>query len=146
MNWENEIKERLYKYPKRKCAIANLKERILYLEDAMTAVKPVTMDKVPLRDGGTKHEDVMINNMMELADLKINLRFCEREVAEIDKALKILTDTEYRVIELFYLTLYRTSIQRISEELTYEKSQVYNIRNAAIKKLTIYLYGREYTH
>lgn len=145
MNWKREVQDKLYKYPYKKQAISNLKERILYLDETLKTIKPVVMDKVPLRGGGTKQEDVMLNRIMEKELLTANLKDCKVEVKDIEKSLKILTETELEVIELFYLSMYRTSIEKICDRLGYEKSQVYNIRNDALRKMAIFLYGREFT-
>ncbi len=141
MNWEREMIERLKKYEKRIKAIDNLKERIVYLQESMESIKPVMTDKDPIKGGTTKQEDVLINRIMEKDLLLDNLKFCEFEVKEIQKALKTLTETEAEIINMFYINTCR--VQTICEKLGYEKSQVYNIRNIALKKMTLFLYGKE---
>lgn len=142
MNWEKEVINRLKNYSYRRAAIKNLKEKINYLESNLTSVKSLTIDKDPIKGGGCKQEDVLINNIVEKDLLMRNLKHCQKEVEEIDKALNILTKTEQEVIQRLYLEKYKININNICDEMGYSKSNIYNISHSAIKKLALYLYGK----
>lgn len=142
MNWEKEVISRLKNYNYRKEAITNLKSRIGYIESNLTSVKTVSIDKDPIKGGGSKQEDILINNIVEKDLLLRNLRYCQREVEELDKAFEILTNTEYEVIQKLYLVSYRINLKDICNEMGYSKSNIYNISHTATKKLALYLYGK----
>ena len=142
MNWEKEVISRLKNYNYRKEAITNLKSRIGYIESNLTSVKTVSIDKDPIKGGGSKQGDILINNIVEKDLLLRNLKYCQREVEELDKAFEILTNTEYEVIQKLYLVSYRINLKDICNEMGYSKSNIYNISHAATKKLALYLYGK----
>ncbi|WP_019108115.1 DUF1492 domain-containing protein [Peptoniphilus senegalensis] len=142
MNWEKEVISRLKNYNYRKEAITNLKSRIRYIESNLTSVKTVSIDKDPIKGGGSKQEDILINNIVEKDLLLRNLKYCQREVEELDKAFEILTNTEYQVIQKLYLVNYRINLKDICNEMGYSKSNIYNISHVATKKLALYLYGK----
>ena len=142
MNWEKEVISRLKNYNYRKEAITNLKSRIGYIESNLTSVKTVSIDKDPIKGGGSKQEDILINNIVEKDLLLRNLKYCQREVEELDKAFEILTNTEYQVIQKLYLVNYRINLKDICNEMGYSKSNIYNISHVATKKLALYLYGK----
>lgn len=142
MNWEKEVISRLKNYNYRKEAITNLKSRIGYIESNLISVKTVSIDKEPIKGGGSKQEDILINNIVEKDLLLRNLKYCQREVEELDKAFEILTNTEYEVIQKLYLVSYRINLKDICNEMGYSKSNIYNISHVATKKLALYLYGK----
>lgn len=142
MNWEKEVISRLKKYSYRKAAIKNLKDKIDYIDSSIGNIKPITIDKDPVKGGGSKQEDVLINNIIEKELLLKNLKYCQREIEELDKAFKILTKTEFEVIQRLYLETFKINIKNICEEVGYSKSNIYNISHAATKKLALYLYGK----
>lgn len=142
MNWEKEVISRLKNYNYRRNAIVNLKSKISYIDSNITSVKSISIDKDPIKGGGCKQEDVLVNNIVEKDLLIKNLKFCQREVEELDKAFKILTKTEFEVIQRLYLENYKINIKNICDEMGYSKSNIYNISHAAIKKMALYLYGK----
>ena len=142
MNWEREVEDRLRKYSYRLDAIDNLKEKLNYINSTLTSVKPISIDKDPIKGGGSKQEDILINRIMEKNLLEKNLKYCIKETQEIEKALKILTDTELKVVQSLYMSKIKISINHICSELGYSKSNIYNISHAATKKLALYLYGK----
>lgn len=142
MNWEREVEDRLRKYSYRLEAIDNLKDKLNYINSILTSVKPISIDKDPIKSGGSKQEDILINHIMEKNLLEKNLKYCKMETKEIEKALKILTETELKVVQSLYMSKIKININHICKELGYSKSSIYTISHTATRKLALELYGK----
>lgn len=142
MDFEKETVRRLKKYTLLKLAIDNNREKIETLKEKLTSVKSTTADKDPIKGGGTVYENATLNNLAEQELLEENIKFCEREVKQIDKALKVLEPLEKKIIEMAYLDIERLSTQIICEKLYMEKTKFYKIKNFSVRKITLALYGR----
>ena len=143
LRWDKELEFKLKDLPLKIKAMNNLEERIKYLEESKYLIKPINTDSIPASGGITKQEDVLVNKLVEIEELKKNLEFTEKEVEWMKKGLLVLTDIEKEVINK--LCLDRVKVRKICEELGYEKSQIYRIKDQAIYKMTIALYGTIYS-
>lgn len=143
MRWDKELEFKLKDLPLKIKAMNNLEERIKYLEESKYLLKPVNTDSVPSSGGIIKGEDVLVNKLVEIEELKKNLKSTEKEIAWIKKGLEVLNDTEREVINK--LCLDKIRVKKACEELGYEKSQIYRIKDQAIYKMTIALYGTIYS-
>lgn len=121
----------------------NLEERIKYLEESKYLIKPINTDSVPANGGITKQEDTLVNKLVEIEELKRNLHLMQKEIDWLKKGLLVLNDTEKEVINKFCFDMVK--VRKICEELGYEKSQIYRIKDQAIYKMTIALYGTIYS-
>ena len=63
-------------------------------------------------------------------------------MADIEYCFKVLTDREYCVIYHFYIHRTWDYIELISEKIGVERSQIYRIKDKAMKKLVAAYYGR----
>lgn len=143
MKWDRELEYKLRDYPRRVNAVKNLAERIEYLEESKYLLKGATTDSVPGGGGTVKSEDILVGKIVEIEELKKNLKIAKREVAWIDKGLEVLTPLEKDVIIKFYFD--KLKVRVICGELGYGKTQFYKIKNDALYKMTIVLYGTIYT-
>lgn len=141
MDWKKAAAEDLRRYKAQKESLDNIQERIAILEEQFTGVKGATLDKVPSRGGGSNYEDKMINNIVERERLKLTYVVCSKLVRLIEKGLEGLSEKERRVLELFFISPARGNVERLMEELGYEKAQIYRIREDALYKFTIKMYG-----
>lgn len=143
MRWDKELEYKLRELPLRVKALENLEDRISYLEETKYLVKPVNTDSIPACGGITKGEDVLVNKLVEIEELKKNLKSTEKEIAWLKQGLEVLNDTEKDVINKMCFD--KIQIKNICEELGYEKSQIYRIKDQAIYKMAIALYGIIYS-
>lgn len=140
MDFEREVIRRLRDYKFKKIALENNLEKLKYLEDRFTSIKPVTYDSDPIKGGGTAQEDVFINNIFERDILKDNIKHCRVEIEEIDSALKYLDKKELELITSSFID--GLSVQNVCEKMYFEKSSYYKFRSQVIRKLALILYGR----
>lgn len=118
-------------------------ERINELIAQSTRLKSSAEAKTP---GGSSGENVteisLINNLAERMQLEENLATVQTRVRWIENGMEQLTQEEYMVIDRFFV--HRTEAdcaQRLMEELHFEKSHVYRIKNRALIKLARVLCG-----
>lgn len=143
MRWDKELEYKLKDLPLKIKAMDNLEERIKYLEESKYLIKPINTDSVPANGGITKQEDTLVNKLVEIEELKRNLHLMQKEIDWLKKGLLVLNDTEKEVINKFCFDMVK--VRKICEELGYEKSQIYRIKDQAIYKMTIALYGTIYS-
>lgn len=141
MNWQKISIERLKSYENRQQALSNIPEQIETLEMSLTAIRAAKTDKEPIKEGGNKREDAIINNIVMREELSRNLEIAKREVEITENAMKQLTKDEQKILYRFYVNRMRGHVETLSEELCIERSRVYELKENALKKFTIACYG-----
>lgn len=144
MNWKFTVIEELEAHQRKIHSLENIKNKIRTLELRKTDLKGQQYDKEPVTGTGANHyEDGIIDAMVEIERLKRCYRMNKSDVNRVGEALKALDTQEYKIIENFYMSGRKPNIPKLEKEIKYQKSQIYRIRDKALKKLTYELYGRE---
>lgn len=142
MDWRKMSIERLRDYENRKRALELIPEQIETLEMNFTAIRSASSDSTPVKGGsGNKREDALINNIAKREELERNLGIAEAEVRITETALATLTDEERTVLYKFFINRPRRHIEELCEQLCYEKTRVYEIKDNALRKFTLSCYG-----
>lgn len=137
------VAEDLKDYKAMKEGICNNKERIAELEAEFERIKGGAGGTASLRGGGNATEDKLINNIAERDRYELNNRATTPLVLRIERSLRHLNETELKVIVRMYINEEKGAVLRLCEELNYEKSMIYKIKDAAIHKLALAMYGIE---
>lgn len=141
MNWQNEAIEDLKKYLYMKDSLLNIQERIAALESNCTAIKSATIDTVPVKNSSYKADDKLINNIVERQRLECTYEATKKLVELIGNGLNSLDNNEKIVLEKFYINRKSGFIQELMEKLNYEQRRIYQIKDKALYKFTISMYG-----
>lgn len=141
MNCLKEAEYKLRDYNAKKNAIAATLEEIKRLESESTCVRSATTDGTPVQDGGNRREDAMLNNIAARMELKAAHDSAEAWMRVVDGALDVLTDDERRILDRFYINRQKGHAERLMEEMNLEKAQVYRVKDAALRKFALALYG-----
>lgn len=141
MNCRNRTINDLCNYEAMLLSVENIPEQIEILERQFTAIQAAQTDKVIVEGGYCDREQAMIDNIARREELAGNLDNIRQKVNILAKALSMLTPTERLVIERFFIHAERNAALRLIDEIGYEKAQVYRISAAALKKLTLAMYG-----
>ena len=141
MNWKKEAVEDLKRYPCRKEGCLNLADRIQTLNASLSNVKGATCDVVPIKGGGCKVEDWRINTIMERDRLKLNYSTLKKLVQLTERGLKGLTEDERKVLERFFVYRGGRHVDELMDELCYEKTRIYELKDEALYKFTVAMYG-----
>ena len=140
MNWQKEAINDLKSYQARKLSITNMQHRIKELEQTVIKLGSISSD-VPVQGGLSKQEDALINNIAERDRLNQNIDAVQCLLDIIDNGLSVLTDEERLVLDRFYINRIFQHIEKLCEELHCEKSRIYAIKDKALYKFTIAMYG-----
>ena len=141
MNWKREAIDKLKNYAARREALENIPHEIKRLELAYVGIRSAAVDSTPVSGGGSSREEAMLSNIVHRDELKRRLKETRLWVAQVDKALAILSDEEKLVLECFYIHRAKGGVDVLCEQLHLERSTVYDRRDSALRHFTIALYG-----
>lgn len=142
MNWKGAAVDKLRNYEAHKQALENLPLEIRRLESAYAGIRSATTDSTPVSGGGgSTREDVMLSNIVHRDELKRRLKEARLWVAQVDKALAVLSDEEQLVLDRFYIRPAKGNVDTLCGQLHVERSAVYDRRDKALRRFTIALYG-----
>lgn len=140
MNWKKEAVNDLRTYLQRKKAVENVRERIKILEEQFTSLKGLSTD-TPVKGGMSRQEEKMLDNISERECLAFSLKIAEELVGLTEKGLEVLEKRERQVLEGFYFEKTDNHVERLCERFHLEKTRLYEIKDGALRKFTIAMYG-----
>ena len=140
MDWKKCAIEDLRKYNSMKSSLDMMRERIESLNSSFKAIKCSTSDATPVKGGGNMAEDRLINNIVERERLKYNYLATEKLVNLIGRGISKLDDKDIKILDAFYMTGSR-SVYHLMQDLGYEERQIYNLKDRALYKFTVEMYG-----
>ena len=140
MNWKREAGNDLRSYPERKAACKNIRERINILEEQFTSLHGISTD-TPVMGGMSRQEEKMLDNISEREKLTSSLKITEDLVKLTEKGLEVLDKRERQVLEGFYFDKTDNNVERMCVKFHLEKTRLYELREIALKKFTIAMYG-----
>ena len=141
VDWKALAIDKLQTYPARAAAVESLPDDIRALDAKMTAPKGGAVDAMPVRDGGNHYEDRLITDIALKDEMTRALEKARGDVCRVEQALAHLTDEQRLILDHFYMHRTRDYIDRLCEELGYERAQVYRMKDDALYMFTLYLYG-----
>jgi len=141
MNWKKEAEYDLRNYARRLESLSLTGERIRALKERMLSVKAGISDDTPVQGGGNRAQETLVNCIAEIERLELTRQAAARLVSLVEKGLEGLSEEERTVLDLFYIHRAKGHVERLSELLHVEQAQVYRIKDAALYKFTINLYG-----
>lgn len=125
-------------------AVEQLKAELKTLDARFTALKATDYDKIPGSAGGNIQEDKMLTAIAKKDELEHDLNATALHVEDMERLLTVLEDDELTVVQKMFIQRQRGAAQKLGDELHLEKSQIYRIRDQALKKLAQARYGRGY--
>ena len=141
MKWSEVAIQDLKRYSGLKNSLETIPERIEALELQFTCVAGSAPDKIVVQNSGQAVDDKMLDNIVQRERLKLTFRANKVLVDLIERGLSALNDTERKVLECFYMYRCRGHVERLMDDLGYEKTAVYEIKDRALYQLTTHMYG-----
>lgn len=130
-------------YKERKTQLQLLPERIATERARLTSIRSASAESETVRGGGgnvRQERDTAI--LTEIDRLQAELKVAVLEIRTMDRILGTLTDQERRCVELMDLSRQQNAIDRLCDELGYERSRVYYIYDTALDKIARLYWGR----
>lgn len=143
MDWKREAEHELKQYAGRCRALKNIKLRHQALKEEMTTLKGVSTDRIPVRGGASRMEDALVNNIVERQRLELTYKFTHKLVDLTKQGLDALEPQERDLLRRFYVDESKYTADQLCEELHLERSRVYKLKDQALYKFTINMYGIE---
>ncbi|MBN2796220.1 MAG: hypothetical protein JXR88_12490 [Clostridia bacterium] len=144
MKWTDCAVQDLKKINGLKSSVVNIAERIEVLEMKFDGIKAVdTTSEISGSSGENNWDNQMLDNIVERERLKMLLEADKKMLNIIQRGLRCLDEIEYKVLDYFFMNKRRDHIEDLKDELSVEKSQVYRLKNNALYKFTIHMYGIE---
>lgn len=145
MKWTEIAVEKLQKYRALRASLTNIPEQIEVLELKFTGINNSQTDRIPNRSGGNRWEDFVIDNISEREELKLLFMMNKKIVNTIKRGLAALSEDEQLVLEYFYIQhqpKYADKVaEKITEELNIERAEVYRLKERALQKFVLNMYG-----
>jgi DNA-directed RNA polymerase sigma subunit (sigma70/sigma32) len=141
LNWKQTAAEELKDYGRRKESLTNIPERIRQINAELSSIKSAMSDSTPVKGGGNHREDHLIELIMMKGELEENLVLARRRVRLIERGLNGITEQERKILDMFYISRQRNYISRLCEELGYEERNIYKLKDAALRKYVLAMYG-----
>lgn len=143
MNYKDRLIPELKALQDKREALVNIPEKIRILEIRYGALRAAQTDAQPVSGSSiSRRENDLLCNIAERDALKMDLEVTQREVDLMEEALHKLSEVEQRVLDYAYINRRKNYIERLCEELGYERTQIYRIKDAALIKLARKLYGK----
>ena len=141
MNWKSEAMEKLRRYDAMRQAVLNLPVEIKRLQIAAQSLRGVNSDTTPVKGGGNRREEALLNNLVHRQELCWSLEQAKNWLKMTDRALTALSAEEKLILHRLYIYPERGSLDRLCNELGVEHSSIYRKRDRALERFTIALYG-----
>lgn len=143
MNWKSEAKEKLRRYDAMRLATINIPQELSRLEIDARSIRSARTDGTPVRGGGNRREDSMINNLIQRQELERTLQQARMWLQSTDRALSALSQEEKQILHRLYIYPEKGSLERLCKELGMESSSIYRRRDRALRHFTLAFYGIE---
>ncbi len=141
MNYKQYIIPDLQSLNAWRAALTTIPERIRALEMAYGAIRSAMTDATPVAGGTTVRDEMLVSNIAERDKLKSNLEITRHNVKRLESALELLPRDERIILERFYVNREKNHVERLMEELHYEKTQIYQLKERGLIDLARILLG-----
>ena len=141
MNWKNITKDRLQDHRTKIAAQQNIKARVKDLNKRMQGAKISSMSTTPTEFDCSRYENNLLNTIAEKQELIDTYNRNAQDIKLVENAIDSLEGREKEIAKDLYIT--GLSLAAIAEKTTMDESTLYRIRGTILRKITLYLYGRE---
>lgn len=118
-------------------------DKLTALENLITSARGVSCSATPSRGGSSKYEDKLVDYITQKDFCKVKLAKYNTEISAIDSALRELPKPELTALKYFFLDDdTRDRAGMLCDELGFERSHIYRIREKALNNLAKIYYAR----
>jgi hypothetical protein len=139
MDWKREAEWDLRCHAARTGSLQSMREHLAALREQAVAIRSGPVERV--QGGARAPDDRLTDNMVKCERLAHTYHATKRLVELGERGLSQLSPEERRVLELFYIARVPGHVERLMDELHIEQSQVYRLKDAALHKFALAMYG-----
>lgn len=140
MNWKKEAVNQLKEYSCRKDSLKSIQNRCRLLETETTTLKERELP-LPLRGPLSDAQEQLLSSIAEQKQLLANYQMAKLQLQWIEKGLSVLDEDERMVLEGFYMIGGPCIKQDLMSDLCIERSALYELKDRALRKFTMSMYG-----
>lgn len=133
-------KEVLRKYVQVRTTTKEIDERIEEINERLTSIT-VRYGEESVQGGGRNLDDTYLDNIAKRAMLEHNNRINKAIVQMVEDALTYLSDDEKDIVMTLYASGKQGAVYDLMDQYHYEKRNIYNIANRALKVLSLKMFG-----
>lgn len=141
LTYKTYVLARLADFADARAALVTIPERVEALRAKRETLKLRATDSQPVSGGGSRTEDAWVTSLLEEDYLKARLKEAEKVVAQTQYLLADLDREETLVIERTCMRRRKGDVEELCEELGYERSAVYALRDRTLRKLARLMTG-----
>lgn len=142
MNKYEKVEELLKNYKMMKISIENMKQEIEYIKQNEDGISGIDYDGVSTSKTykfTSTVEDTVLSRSEKIHYLERNIAHNKRQIKKVDKAMEGLSDDERTIITGKYIE--GNQWWQVAGVVGYSERHCKRIRNAAIKKLILGMFG-----
>lgn len=140
--WKYKAIDKLKDYDAQKVAIDNLKDEIARLESEAISIRSATVDGTPVKGGGSRREDRLLDNIVKREECKRALERAKMSVKIVDRGMSALDKEDMISLDRMYITREKGAVSRLADEMNLlDERSVYKRVDKALRRFTLALYG-----
>lgn len=141
LTYKTYVLARLADFADARAALVTIPERVEALRAKRETLKLRATDSQPVSGGGSRTEDAWVTSLLEEDYLKARLKEAEKVVKQTQLLLNELDREEKLVVERTCMRRRKGDVEELCEELGYERSAVYALRDRTLRKLARLMTG-----
>ena len=141
LTYKTYVLARLADFADARAALVTIPERVEALRAKRETLKLRATDSQPVSGGGSRTEDAWVTSLLEEDYLKARLKEAEKVVKQTELLLNELDREEKLVVERTCMRRRKGDVEELCEELGYERSAVYALRDRTLRKLARLMTG-----
>lgn len=142
MKYTDWLVPRLVHLEEHRAFLENVPQRISDLRHRVELINASRPDKISVMSSSRDPDEAIINSIMERQELEISESIIRSDVAWLESGLAKLTPDERMILERFYIRRRKDYLERLTEDLHVERSEVYRLKDQALRRLARLLVGR----
>lgn len=142
--YKNMAIQELSRHSALRSSLNTLPGQIARLEQELTSPRDSLARAGSVGGGGpSTAQDWLTAGLERKSRMERSLAAARQSVQGVEYALEALNEKEQRVLQEFYICRERGHMERLCRELGVEEASVYRLKNKALEKFTLALYGPE---
>lgn len=141
LTYKTYVLARLEDYMDARAAVLTIPRRIEELRLKRETMKIKMTDNQPVSGGGSRTEDAWIASLTEEEYLRRRLDSATATVNAVEPLLALLSREDRLVVERTCMRRHKGDVDALCEELGYERSAVYAMRDKAMRTLARLMTG-----
>lgn len=144
LTYKSIVENDLRKLNKWRFALVQIQSELETINAEYAAIKATNYDKMPGGSGDNIQEEKLITAIVKKGQKEAEYELNSRKIADMERLLTQLPTDERRVVECMVVNKGQYSVDRLADELGYERAQIYRKKDRALRTMAQLRYGAAY--